>query len=111
MRKFLKTIEQEMLKSVEDSIRSDLHFACYNYECESGCIEVYYDNRDDYEVIVDHNNGTIRKHPNIEQAIADILPDWYEMEKDIRSEECGEWPMHGFRDAQDFYNYKFGGRL
>lgn len=102
--KFLDDIEQGIYDSMLESIGTGESYASYQYHCDCGDIDVYVNKKNDVEVIVYSDSD--REYPNIINAVENIIPNWYDVEKDYVPYDY--WNENGFRDARDFETYKFG---
>lgn len=84
--------------------------ASTNVETKDGCIELYMDKYGNYEVFIYHNNDSESECPLLCKAIEDGLPDWRETVEQWEEDNppYDIWNEHGFRDAADYYKYRYG---
>lgn len=75
---------------------------------EQGEITIEVDCRGNNVIEVYHDNNSERPCPRLVAAINDELPVWEDVEKEFK-EDCeeDEWTLHGFRDAADYYNWRY----
>lgn len=112
--KIFKEIKIELHDAIKDAILEDN---------DSTYIEYYLDDDDSIIEVETFCDGKLiinfypkdmdvneKDYPNIREGIEAIAPDWDDISEEIRNEEeeLDEWQSHGFRDASDYYNWKFG---
>lgn len=76
MKRFIKDICDELGIAVERALCDWSSYAKIRYQVPSGVVVVSIDSNDDLEVSVIHNNGKVRTHENIKQAIYDGTGQW-----------------------------------
>lgn len=83
----------------------------YWFEDES-YIEITLKNSNDVKVRIVHRDEDTnsRECPNVISYIEDNLPSWAEFWDEFleNNRPWDEWTEHGFRDAADYYHYRYG---
>lgn len=106
--KFIEDIANGVRENMDEAIREDSDYACYNYDTDCGVIEVYVNEANDCEVVVSHDDDRKREHTNIVSAVMNAIPDWHNVVSDVMDSVSDMWNDHGFRDARAYEVYKFG---
>ena len=106
----LKSIAQDMDAAIREAIQSDETTANLIYEHDGFCIEIEANIYDDtYITVTSYNDDKIgQPYPNVEDAIREVLPSWDDVRAQLEYECEDEWQAHGFRNAADYYNYRYG---
>ena len=74
-------------------------------------LHYYYDKGWKCEALVEHDKDNGNACTNLEKFISEELEgcvDWNVSEEEYRDYDMDEWQRHGFRDANDFWNWKEG---
>ena len=111
--KFLKQMARMMDDAIREAISEGDNHACITYSANDFDIDVDTDVHDDIEVIivpVDEDKYE-KPYPNVLEAILQVMPEWEDVEQQCRRENEDEWQAHGFRDASDYYQWRYGNSL
>lgn len=107
--KFLDEIQGEIYDAIEEAKRDCCDHCHVSYEFDDGsAIELYLEDSD-YMNAEFFPAGSLenKSYPNVESAIYALDADWDNVE--VESEpEYDEWQEHGFRDAADYYHWRYG---
>lgn len=104
MKKILDEIDREhQAKRDQYPDSGYVYFSCnhgvYLFDC-------YFNRKGDKEIVVINEKHEDRDYPNLEEFLTANTLDWDDIEPQVE-EEYDEWNEHGFRDAQDYYNYRY----
>lgn len=102
--KFLRDIHYRVHGAIDDAIHTSSSSAWCEYVTDCGTIFVNTNSRNEISVSVYHHEEE-KKHPNIERAIYDSVPNWEEVESLVH--DVDEFDRNGFGGEQDFINYKY----
>ena len=111
--KLFKEIENELYEAIKDAICDDRKSACVDYYCKNEGnlieIEVFSDGRITVDFYIGELGKNEKDYPNIREGIEIECPDWDDVEDDVRREyiEEDEWESHGFKDAADYYHWRY----
>jgi hypothetical protein len=109
--KLIEKIADKMYDAIEDA-KCDDRSSCYIcHEFDDGSsIEIESENssyRYCYNITFypadEEREG--REYPNLQKALDKAMPDWDDVEIE---REYDEWNEHGFRDAADYYHWRYG---
>ena len=107
-KEILDSIGKTMYERINDAIVDERDYAAAEFETDTAYIEVFAYGSGDAEANITRDDGRIRDYSNIKEAILQCVPDWCDVESDVRWESADVWEQHGFRDAADYENYRFG---
>lgn len=107
-KEILDSIGKTMYERIHDSIVDERNSAEAEFETDTAYIEVFVYSSGDAEVKITRDDGRIRDYSNIKEAIIQCVPDWSDVESDVRWESADMWEQHGFRDGADYENWRFG---
>lgn len=107
-KEILDNIGKKMYERIHDSIVDGRNSAEAEFYTDTAFVEVFADSSGDAEVNITRDDGRIRDYSNIKEAIIQCVPDWCDVESDVRWESADVWEQHGFRDAADYENWRFG---
>lgn len=125
---------KELVKKIGDAILDELYdFDNNEYEYDGGCYEhdciegpsasmsFCFKFHDHYVTVSVRSNDYIEilfeddNYENLEKAVNEYVEkefddnDWLsQVEDDVRDNSLDEWLQHGFRDAADYYHYRYG---
>jgi hypothetical protein len=107
--KFLDEIQKKIYDAIEEAKRDCCDHTYVSYEFDDGsAIELSLEDSD-YMNAECFPAGSLEKksYPNVESAIYALDANWDNVE--VESEpEYDEWNEHGFRDAADYYHWRYG---
>lgn len=108
--KFIQNIKKEMEDAIYEAISNCETYASVVYCTDYGEIEAYTDIHDEKDVMVANNDEDKfeRIYINITDAILEVIPDWGVIRCKFDKNNEDEWQAHGFRDAADYYKWKYG---
>ena len=92
--KFLKEIYDLVCSAVADARWEGEHEAVATYNCNDGYIDIWMNHYDEAEVTVNPWIDTGKDHTNIQDAVMEILPQWYDVEVDFPDEEPSDWAKY-----------------
>lgn len=105
--KFLEDIREKAREGIENAIESGNSHVSVSYDTESlGFIDVCIEKNGAVSVYVVHDDERERRHPRIIEAVIEVVPDWRDIEMEMS--DYDEWNEHGFRDAADYYRWRYG---
>ncbi len=99
---------------MDDAIREALDDeaieATIQYDYDGGTIEITTDWHGNTEVMVvpDDENKYEQDYSNVIDAILAVIPEWEDVRQQCLREQEDEWQSHGFRDAADYYHWRYG---
>lgn len=82
MKKFLTDIAEKMEEAIRSAKYRGETTAWCTCNCNDGYIDLWCDRNDSAEVVICHNDGRVRTHPRLEDAVYDVLPAWESVEID-----------------------------
>ena len=107
-KEILDSIGKTMYERIHDSIVDEQHWVEVEFETDTLLVEVFADSSEYSEVNITLYDGRIRDYKNIKEAIIQCVPAWSDVESDVRYESADEFQQRGFRDAADYYEWRFG---
>ena len=115
LKKLIEDINDRLYDSIEEYDPSTI-YTCYDFPC-GGYAEISLfpsPQRDNIyvEANIYNDDGRCRDCPNLEQFLADHLDQYEDHMEAWRSDPDNrpydEWNEHGFRDAADYYHWRYG---
>lgn len=106
--KLIKEIADKMYKAIQEAKYEDNNKVYIDCWFEDGSwIEISSENNDYYDIhFYPANDEEDEKNlPNFEKALYDAMPNWDDVEIEP---EYDEWNEHRFRDAADYYKWRYG---
>lgn len=87
--KMLSEITEMMTAAIATAKGEGKGTACGTYSCNDGYIDIWCDSRDDMEVVIVQDEDKGRKHPNLEEAIYNAIPEWDDVT--IEEDSFSDW--------------------
>lgn len=107
--KFLTELQEQIYDAIENAkMEGDNKcYVTYEFDDESA-IELELQDVDSMTVECFPAGSKEKKHyPNVEKAVYALDTNWDNVEVELET-EYDEWNEHGFRDAADYYHWRYG---
>lgn len=106
---FINEIGKKMTEAMKGAICEYEHNAYIDYSAGDFYFTVEKYENDEIEVEVLNNETHKTDYPNVIAAIKAAIPDWSDVADEVRDEwqEMDEWQRNGFRDAADYYSWRY----
>lgn len=106
--KLIQEIADKMEEAIQEAKYEEERECCIEHYLNDGSwIEIASENNDYYDIhfYPADDEKDEKTLPNLAEAIYDAMPDWDDIEVEY---EYDEWNEHGFRDAADYYHWRYG---
>ena len=104
--KLIKEIADKMEEAIKEAKMEDKIECNIDYWFEDDSwIEISSENNDYYDIHFFTPDEDEKDLPNFEKALYDAMPNWDDIEIEP---EYDEWNEHGFRNAADYYHWRYG---
>lgn len=89
--KLLEQIKEGIAEAITEAKLQGERSACYTHNVSCGYIDIWCDYNDCAEVVICQDDDKGIEHPNLEQAIYQVIPDWDTIEVEIDEDPYSDW--------------------